>query len=116
MVDPIGAAWNAYKNRDPSIRRPEHTRHEDEVATRGQVNIEPPAHSQIYSVLLNKVEVVGGDALSSDNADEVFCYGGKADRGEVRVIRGGGEASDTEQMWRHGSIVYGRLEVVPQQR
>jgi hypothetical protein len=65
---------------------------------------------------LNKVEVVGGDALSSDDADGVVCYGGKADRGEVGVIRGGGKASDVErivEIWRsRNSLTPATTEIV----
>jgi hypothetical protein len=45
------------------------------------VDVEPPTHSKIYSVLFSKVEVVSGQAISSDDADEVFCHSGEADNG-----------------------------------
>jgi hypothetical protein len=65
---------------------------------------------------LNKVEVVGGDALSSNDTDEVVCYGGKADRTEVGVIRGGGKASDAERIvetWRsRNSLTPATTEIV----
>jgi hypothetical protein len=49
-----------------------------------QVDVEPPAHSKIYSVLLSKVEVVSGQAVSSDDVDEVSAIAAKPTVAESR--------------------------------